>query len=61
MVSPTGGARLGLVLLAAGARKHQPSVYRAEFLAVVCALEKCQAHEIVSDCKPLNLVRRSDA
>eukprot|EP00971_Amphidinium_carterae_P166117 3292667-Amphidinium_carterae.6 len=27
------------------------SVYRAEFLAVVRALEECQPHEVVSDCK----------
>eukprot|EP00971_Amphidinium_carterae_P155946 3091638-Amphidinium_carterae.1 len=27
------------------------SVYRAEFLGVVRALEECQAHEVVSDCK----------
>eukprot|EP00971_Amphidinium_carterae_P349343 6490968-Amphidinium_carterae.7 len=26
-------------------------VYRAEFLAVVRALEECQPHEVVSDCK----------
>eukprot|EP00971_Amphidinium_carterae_P112279 2223932-Amphidinium_carterae.2 len=26
-------------------------VYRAEFLAVVRALEKCHPHEVVSDCK----------
>eukprot|EP00971_Amphidinium_carterae_P078878 1560642-Amphidinium_carterae.2 len=27
------------------------SVYRAEFIAVVRALEECQPHEVVSDCK----------
>eukprot|EP00971_Amphidinium_carterae_P193891 3847109-Amphidinium_carterae.1 len=27
------------------------SVYRAEFLAVVRALEECQPHDVVSDCK----------
>eukprot|EP00971_Amphidinium_carterae_P170445 3377168-Amphidinium_carterae.1 len=27
------------------------SVYRADFLAVVRALEECQPHEVVSDCK----------
>eukprot|EP00971_Amphidinium_carterae_P042398 833384-Amphidinium_carterae.1 len=27
------------------------SVYRAEFLAVVRALEECQSHAVVSDCK----------
>eukprot|EP00971_Amphidinium_carterae_P135922 2693251-Amphidinium_carterae.1 len=30
------------------------SVYRAEFLAVVRALEECHPHEVVSDCKGRN-------